>query len=304
MKKVVIIGGTGFIGSSVAGYLADHGFEPILVARNQPKRKLAYEFVQWDCSAGGAWSKCLEHAYAVVNLAGKSVDCIKTPDNCDLILRSRVDATRALGKALHGLDNPPRIWIQMSTAHIYGDPPVQVCTEDSSFGYGLATVVGKAWEQALSDTIPTGTREVRLRTSFVIGKNGGALVSLKRIVKMGLGGKVGHGQQGISWIHETDLNRLIHDAILEDKYSGAFIASSPHPVSNAFFMKQLRKVLRTPFGLSAPAWLTRIGAKLLFRTDPELVIYGRYVKSKRLEEIGFEFEFPHLDKALEDLFPR
>lgn len=301
MEKIIITGGTGFIGLSLADHLANLGYKAILIARNKPQQALQHEFVQWDAVHTGPWIDVLEGALAVVNLAGRTVDCIKTPDNKDVILRSRVDSTKAVGKALREVNNPPKIWIQMSTAHIYGDPPRQLCTESSTFGLGLAPTVGQAWEKALLESLPEGTREVRLRTSFVIGKHGGALGSLKRIAKLGFGGKVSHGTQGISWIHEYDINEFIHQAIIDAKYHGAYIISAPNPVSNRDFMKALRKQIKAPFGLPAPAWITRLGAKYFFKTDPELVLYGRYVKSERLEAEGYVFKFPELEGALADL---
>ena len=135
------------------------------------------DFVKWDAISIGDWVETLNDAIAIVNLTGKSVDCIKSPDNCDLILRSRVDSTKIIGEALSKIENPPKIWIQMATAHIYGDPPSQLCTESSSTGYGLAPFVGKAWEKAFLESIPDNVRGVRLRTSFVIGKNGELLKS-------------------------------------------------------------------------------------------------------------------------------
>ncbi len=301
MNQVPIFGGTGFIGLSLADHLAQKGFTPILIARNQPPTPLHHQFVQWDAVHVGDWAKHLEGAYAIVNLAGKTVDCIKTPDNCDLILRSRVDSTKAIGKALKDTTNPPKVWIQMSTAHIYGDPPKQLCTEHSSTGYGLAPFVGKAWEETFLKYKPKEIREVRLRTSFVVGKDGGALKSLKQITRLGLGGKVGTGTQGMSWIHEDDLNELICQAIQEDKYSGVYVASAPNPVSQKEFMRILRKAMKIHLGLPAPVFLARLGARLLFRTDPELILYGRYVKSERLEQEGFVFTFPDLEGALKDL---
>ncbi len=302
MKKILIFGGTGFIGLSLAGHLKEKGFEPIIIARNPPKEKTQFEFRKWDAvSQKGNWVQELDGAYAIVNLAGKSVDCIKSPDNCDVILRSRVDSTLAIGTALKKIKQPPEIWIQMSTAHIYGDPPSQICTEDASFGHGLAPFVGQKWELAFLKSLPANTRGVRLRTSFVIGKNGGALKSLKQIVHFGLGGKAGNGKQGMSWIHEYDMNQIISSAITNENYDGVYIASSPNPVSNKEFMKLLRQKLQMPIGLSAPKFMIRLGAKLFFKTDPELILYGRYVKSARLEREGFVFKFPDLGNALEDL---
>ena len=301
MEKVVITGGTGFIGLSLAKHLADHDFQPVLIARNQPQLPIDFPFVPWDGHSMGDWSETLNQAKAIVNLAGKTVDCIKTPDNCDLILRSRVDSTQVIGQALREVPNPPKLWIQMSTAHIYGDPPRQWCSEPSSFGYGLAPYVAQAWEQTFLEALPEDTRGVRLRTSFVIGKNGGALSSFKQITRLGLGGKAGHGQQGFSWIHEYDLNELILQSIMQSAYEGVYVASAPNPVSNLVFMQTLRKVMKVPFGLPAPSWIARFGARYLFKTDPELALYGRYVISERLPKVGFEFKFPQLEGALRDL---
>ncbi len=295
----MIAGGTGFIGLSLAEHLSKNGFQPILIARNHVES--GFPFVSWDGHSLGEWVEVLDGAKAVVNLAGRTVDCVKTPDNCDLILRSRVDSTKVLGKAFQSVSNPPKVWIQMSTAHIYGDPPKQRCTESSSFGFGLAPFVGQAWEKAFLESIPNGVRGVRLRTSFVIGKNGGALGSLKNIVRLGLGGKVGHGNQGLSWIHEYDMNELILQSIINDRFNDYYIASSPNPVSNKVFMQALRKAMKMPIGLPAPEWMVRLGARLIFKTDPELALYGRYVRSERLDGLGFSFKFPQLEAALKDL---
>jgi uncharacterized protein (TIGR01777 family) len=206
-----------------------------------------------------------------------------------------------MGEALREISYPPKVWIQMSTAHIYGDPPVMICTESSPVGEGFAPFVGTAWEQAFIESLPNGMRGVILRTSFVMGRNGGALPKLKRIAQLGFGGKVGHGKQGMSWIHEHDMNELIYQSIINTNYHGVYIASAPNPVSNEEFMRELRKALKMPIGLPAPEWLTRLGARFLFRTDPELALFGRYVKSERLEKEGFVFRFPFLREALKDL---
>lgn len=301
MESVVIFGGTGFLGLSLAKYLSKNGLHPILVARNRPGSSLGNEFRQWDVISLCEWVQALEGAKAIVNLAGQSVDCIKTPENCDLILRSRVESTRTIGRALMAVKKLPQVWVQMSTAHIYGDPPTQLCTERSATGFGLAPFVGEAWENAFLLSLPKGVRGITLRTSFVIGKKGGALPKLKRLVKIGLGGKVGSGKQGMSWIHQFDLNQIIHQAITDQKYNGMYVASSPKPVSNQEFMQMLRKKMNVSIGIPTPAMITRIGAKLIFKTDPDLALYGRYVIPSRLVEEGFEFRFPNLEDALEDL---
>jgi uncharacterized protein (TIGR01777 family) len=300
-KRVLIFGGTGFIGLSLARHLAAKGFEPVLIARNAVREGKDFPFLAWDAVTVGPWADALEGAAAIVNLAGKSVDCVKTPENRELILRSRVDSTLAIGQALRQVKNPPKVWVQMSTAHIYGDPE-ELRTESSPIGTeGLAPMVGKAWEEAFLQSLPAQMRGARLRTSFVIGRQGGALASLQRIARLGLGGKTGKGSQGISWLHEDDMNDLIHQCIVNDAYRDFYIATAPHPVSNREFMRTLRKVMRVPIGLPAPAFMVRLGSSLVFKTDPELVLLGRYVKSERLEQMGFKFQFPTLELALRNL---
>lgn len=151
MKKIVIAGGTGFLGMNLANHLFELGYQIVLISRNAPKEKTAHQHVKWDGRSLGSWCEALEDAYALVNLVGRTVDCIKTPEHCDEILRSRVEATLVLGKALKKLKILPQVWVQMSTAHIYGDPPKVVCTEDAAYGYGLAPTVAKAWEKPMQN---------------------------------------------------------------------------------------------------------------------------------------------------------
>lgn len=300
--RVVIAGGSGFLGQGLARYLVGRGRDVVVLSRHARPGVAAGRHLPWDARTVGEWWRTLDGADALVNLAGRSVDCVKTPDHCDEVLRSRVESTRALGRALDRVSAPPPVWVQMSTAHIYGDPPDLVCDEDSAFGYGLAPSIGRAWEEALAEAAPAAIRSVVLRTSFVLGRDGGALRRLSALARYGLGGRVGSGQQGISWIHELDMNRLFEQAILDDRMAGAYIATAPHPVSNAVFMRELRRAVGAPFGLPATGWMVRLAAPVLLRTDPELALYGRYCVSRRLREEGFEFRFPELREAFRDLW--
>ncbi len=301
---VVIAGGSGFLGLNLARFLSEHGRHAVVLSRSAPACGGPWTHVPWDGRTVGDWASTLEGAEALVNLAGRTVDCVKTPDHCDEILRSRVESTRALGHALSVVEGPPPCWVQMSTAHLYGDPPRAICDEDSAFGHGLAPTVGQAWEKACTDTCPGGVRLVFARTSFVLGRSGGALQRLAGLARWGLGGKVGNGRQGISWIHEHDMNRFMLRAIEDGRMQGPYLATAPNPVSNAEFMASLRRALRVPIGLPAPSVLVRIGAPLVMSTDPELALYGRYCVSRRLRELGFDFEFPDLDEALKHLMRR
>ncbi|MCC9609387.1 TIGR01777 family oxidoreductase [Blastopirellula sp. JC732] len=304
-KRIVIAGGSGFLGLSLAEHLSRAGGEVVILSRSRPQADGRWTHLFWDGRTPGEWVSTLDGADAVVNLAGRTVNCIKTPDHQDEILRSRVESTRALGAAMRTVGSPPPVWVQMSTAHIYGDPPAAICTEDSATGIGFAPTIGHAWEAAFAESKLPQQRGVIMRTSFVIGRDrgagGGALATLRLLARIGLGGRVGKGTQGMSWMHEADFNKLFSQAITDDSMSGVYIASAPNPVSQVDFMRTLRQVVRMPIGLPAFEWMVRIGAPLVFRTDPELALYGRYVVSKRLAEAGFEFQFPTLEPALRDL---
>ena len=304
-KRIVIAGGSGFLGLSMAEHFTDQGAEVTIISRSAPQGTGTWEYAKWDGRTLGDWTIAIDGCDAVVNLAVRSVNCIKTPDHKDDILRSRVESTRVLGAAMRETQRPPPVWIQMSTAHIYGDPPSAVCIEASATGYGLAPTVAKEWEAAFAESLLPQQRGVVMRTSFVLGRNrgggGGAIATLSLITKLGLGGKVGKGTQGMSWIHEADLNAIFARAITNESMSGPYIVSSPHPTSQLDFMRTLRKSIGMPIGLPAFEWMVRIGAPLFLRTDPELVLYGRYVVPKRLLDEGFKFRFAELGTALHDV---
>jgi uncharacterized protein (TIGR01777 family) len=308
-RRVVIAGGSGFLGVSLANHLLDNDFEVTILSRSPPKAKAntsqSWRCVSWDARTLGDWTGCLEGAFGLVNLVGRSVDCIKTPDHQDEILRSRVEATRVLGSAMQRLASPPPVWVQMSTAHIYGDPPRIVCDEEASYGIGMAPTVARAWEEAFHAAILPQQRGVILRTSFVLGRDrgagAGALSRLRLLARLGLSGRIASGMQGISWIHELDLNRMFERALTDSQIHGAYISSALHPVPQYEFAKALRRSLGIPIGLPATSWMVKIGAPLFLRTDPELALYGRFVVPQRSMQEGFEFRFPHLAEALRDL---
>lgn len=303
--RIVIAGGSGFLGISLAKHLAGRAI--VILSRKQPKLDGSCKYVQWDARTLGDWKRELDGAAGLVNLVGRTVDCVKTPDHQDEILRSRVESTRVLGQAMRSLDSPPPVWVQMSTGHIYGDPPEVVCDEDSPLGCGLAPLVGRAWEDEFHASALPSQRKVILRTSFVIGRDAGAgcgaMGRLLPLVRLGLVGKIATGKQGISWIHEADLNRLFERALDDQNMQGIYLATAPNPVSQCDFMREMRRALRMPVGLPASEWMVRLISPLL-RTDPELAIYGRYLISRRLREAQFEFRFPELRAALNDLFGR
>jgi uncharacterized protein (TIGR01777 family) len=306
--QIVIAGGSGFLGNSLIRHLAGCGASIVVLSRSAPKTAGAWRHVPWDARTLGEWKRELHGAAGLVNLVGRSVDCIKTPDHQDEILRSRVEATRVLGEAMRSIDSPPPVWVQMSTAHIYGDPPELICDEESPLGSGFAPFVGRAWEETFHASVLPNQRRVILRTSFVIGRDRGAgcgaLARLLPLVRLGFGGRIGTGKQGMSWIHEFDMNRLFERALNDTNMQGVYIATAPNPVSQCEFMREMRRVIGIPIGLPAFGWMVRVAAPLLLRTDPELALYGRYLVSRRLREMQFQFRFPELRDALADLLAR
>ena len=299
-KTVVVTGGTGFLGQALAKALVCEGWEVVVVSRHQPNQ-CEGRWLGWDGRSVGPWAAVLEGSAALVNLAGRTVDCRKTPDHCDEILRSRIESVRVLGQAIRQCENPPAVWVQAATAHIYGDPPEVVCDEQSPIGFGLAPFVGQRWEEELGSACPADIRSVVLRTSFVLGNTGGAFPVLKRLARLGLGGKIGSGRQWVSWLHVDDMVRVIRQAIESEAMQGVYNATAPQAATNAQFMRSLRRAIGMPIGLPSSGWMVRLGAATLIDTDPELALYGRHIVPKRLLEEGFVFEHAELDAALRDL---
>ena len=188
--------------------------------------------------------------------------------------------------------------VQASTTAIYGDAGDRWCDESTPPGDGIPPQTALKWERTF-DAQPTPlTRRLLLRLSFVLGPGGGVLRMLSTLTRCFLGGHVGTGRQYISWIHIDDLVRLIIGAIEDDTMRGTYNVATPNPVTNAEFMRTLRRVHRRPWSPPVPAWLARVGCFVL-RTEPVLALTGRRASVKPLEDGGFPFAHPHLEGALE-----
>jgi uncharacterized protein (TIGR01777 family) len=214
-----------------------------------------------------------------------------------------VDSVRVLAEAVGRATNPPAVWVQSATAHIFGDTNDETLDESSPIGAGFAPIVGAAWEKAFDEPDLPHTRRVTLRISFVLGREGGALQTLARLARFGLGGATGTGRQYMSWIHVADLNRIILRAIDDPSMHGVYVVTAPTPVRNSEFMRLLRKAVHRPWSPPVPEIMVRTGAWLL-RTDPELALLGRRCVPTRLLRDGFQFEFPELEAALDQLLSR
>jgi uncharacterized protein (TIGR01777 family) len=290
--KIVLAGGTGALGRSLCTDLAARGHEPVVLTR-RPAPGGPYRQIGWDGDLAG------ELAGAVlVNLAGETVDRPPTPAGIDLLTRSRVEPTRALAEAAS--TGTPALWVQLSTLAIYGDGGETVLTEDSPPADGPPQMAGvaRAWEAAAAGA-PCG-RQVVLRTAVVFDRGTPALERLTGLVRRGLGGRVGSGRQWVSWLHVDDFLAIVRLVIDDPSWTGTLHATSPSPVRNAEMMRTFRRVLRRPPAPPTPAFLVRLGSRIL-RTDPALALTGRRCLPARLTGAGFEFRHPDLAGALTHL---
>lgn len=291
MKKVVIAGGTGFIGSYLARRFVDTGYQVLIISRD-PKH------VSWKPVD---LIESFENADMVINLAGKSINCRHTDENKKEIIESRINTTLWIGNAILAGKNPPKLWINSSACGIYKHSVDQPMTEDlTELGTDFLSDVVRQWEKTfLGFHLPT-TRKVVLRTSVVLGKNGGAILPLARLSRIGLGGRQAEGSQIFSWIHIEDYFQILIFLAENDSIKGIINCTSPHPVTNNDLMRTIRKTLGVPFGIPAPKFAINLGAKII-RTEPELILNSSYVIPKRLLESGYHFKFPDIEKALVDL---
>jgi uncharacterized protein len=296
--KVVLAGGSGALGRRIAADLTERGDEVVILTRSE-RPTSPYRQVVWDGATVGPWRDELSGA-ALVNLAGELVDCRPTAANIELLTRSRVVPTRTLARAAEGLREPVTTWVQLATLAIYGDAGEPVLDETAAPADGPPQMAGvaRAWEAAAAD-VPAD-RQVLLRTAVVLDRDTPALDRLVSVVRWGIGGRIASGRQWVSWLHISDLLGIVRATLDDPGLSGTLHATSPHPVRNAELMAGLRHVLHRPAAPPTPAWLLRVGAVVL-GTDPALALTGRRCVPRRLQAHGFEFRFPELRPALEDL---
>ncbi len=310
--KIVIPGGTGQVGTMLARAFHRDGYDVVVFGRS-PK-PVPWRMVQWDPEEPEEWAEEIDGADVVINLAGRSVNCRYTERNKEEILRSRVETTQAVGRAIAAANRPPAVWLQASTATIYShryDAP-----NDENFGllggrepdapdaWRFSLDVARAWEKALDEAPTPRTRKVKLRSAVILSPDrAGIFDILLTLVRFGLGGTVGDGRQFVSWIHEIDFIRSIRWLIDREHLDGAVNLAAPEPLPQTEFMAVLRRAWGAPIGLPATKWMLEIGTFLL-RTEPELVLKSRRVVPGRLLADGFAFQYPEWTRAAEELCRR
>ncbi len=300
-SHVVLAGGTGFLGDVLARALTARGVPVVVLTRRPRPARGLVRFIPWDGRTVGDWRSELEGAAAVINLAGRSVDCRYGPANRRRILESRVDSTRALGEAIAACALPPATWINSSSATIYRhalDRPMDEPTGE--LGSGFSVDVCRAWEKALFEAAVPRTRRVALRTALVMGRDGGPFPVLARLARFGLGGTFASGEQYVSWIHEEDFAAAVLHVLDTPGLEGPVNVAAPDPRPNAEFMRTLRHALGVRIGLPSARWMLEVGAFLL-RTETELVLKSRRVVPTRLLASGFRFRYTTIEEALPDL---
>ncbi len=310
--KIIIPGGSGQVGTILARAFQKDGHEVVILSRKAEKSD--WRIVQWDAETLGDWAREFENADAIINLAGRSVNCRYTPENRRRILESRVKSTRIVGEAITRAANPPRVWLQASTATIYAhrfDQPNDELSgiiggheADAPDTWNFSIDVAKAWEQTANTSETSRTRKVLLRSAMTMSPDReGIFDALLALVRRGLGGTSGDGRQYISWIHDADFVNAIYYLIEHEELSGAVNLAAPNPLPNRDFMRILREAWGAKIGLPATELMLEIGAFFL-QTETELVLKSRRVVPARLLESGLEFEFPNWENAARDLCQR
>ena len=311
--RIVIPGGSGQVGTILARHFHEQGHDVTVLSRH--KCRTEWETLNWDGQEPGDWVKSVDGADLVINLAGKNVNCRYNAANRREIKNSRVITTGLVGQAIARAARPPRLWFNASTCTIYRHSVDQIMDEAHGEIGGSETGVPKqwsfsidvatSWERAFFAAETPQTRKVALRSSMIMSPDPkGVFDKLLRMVRMGLGGKCGPGNQFVSWIHDVDFIRSIEFLIEHEELTGPVNICSPCPVTNWFFMRCLRNAWCTTYvGLPAPKWALSLGAMLL-QTETELVLKSRRVVPAKLTNAGFEFHFPSWRSASQDLVNR
>lgn len=310
--RIVIPGGSGQVGHILGRHFQAGGHEVVVLSRRV--ETAPWPVVLWDGETRGKWTSVLEGSDVCINLAGRSVNCRYNPKNRRAIYESRVRSTRLLNEVIASLSHPPVVWINASTATIYRHALDRAMDDETGeLGgnepgapdtWNFSIEVAKAWEEAFFETATPRTRKVAIRSAMTFSPDrGGVFDVFLRLVRLGLGGTQGPGNQFVSWIHEADFARAIDWLIGREEFTGTVNVAAPNPIPNRDFMRLLREAWGYRVGLPAPRWMLEIGT-FLMRTESELVLKSRRVVASRLRDSGFTFLFPEWAEAARDLVNR
>lgn len=303
---IVIFAANGFLGRYLCRHFARNGKEVVAIARSREGWSGDGMFLEWDGENLGPWALALEGAEAVINLAGRSVNCRYTPRNRREITESRVKATRVIGEAIAACKSPPKTWLNASTATWYRhaeDQPQNDWLGEP--GEGFSCDVAQAWEDAFfGANVPAETRKLAMRIGMVLANEESTVYDvLRKLTAWGLGGVMGAGSQRISWIHMEDFLRAV-DFVIQDSFlDGAVNITAPEFPTNREWMRTFREAVGMPLGLPAMRWMLEIGARLM-GTETELVTKSRWADPVRLRDAGFRWRWGRTVDAVANLHAR
>lgn len=291
--RILITGGTGFIGTSLIDFLKSKEHEIILLTRYPNKARKDVTVISQLCQI-----KYYDKIDGIINLAGAPIDRRWSVQYKQELISSRVIFTEKLIKFIENLDTKPQFLISASAIGYYGSQNSQKITENSNPKEEFTHELCKNWENQALKAKNFGVRVCIVRLGVVLGKNGGALLKMLPAFKLGLGGKLGLGSQMFSWVHKKDVIKAIDFLINNNQLSGAYNLTAPNAVSNLNFTKTLGKILNRPTMFSIPAKFIQF---LFGEMGQTLLLNGQNVYPEKLLEAGFEFEYPTLDSALNDI---
>jgi uncharacterized protein (TIGR01777 family) len=301
--RIVIAGGSGFLGRPLAAALAADTHDVVTLTRGDGPRRgqTRSRAVGWTPDgSSGPWAAEIDGAGAVVNLAGESIAGRRWSDaQKQRILDSRVRATRSLVSAIQAAKAPPAVFVSGSAVGYYGPRGDEIVTEDTPPGNDFLAKVCEQWEAQAILAASDRTRVVCIRTGIVLEKDGGALPQMLPPFRFGVGGPVGSGRQYWPWIHRVDWIALVQWALRTPAASGAINATAPNPVTNAEFARALGRAMHRPAIMPAPGFALRL---LLGEMADALLLSGQRALPERPERLGFTFRYTRVDQALGALF--
>lgn len=300
MAKVVLAGGRGFLGQALGRVLAAEGWEVVVLSRD-PREAAPFREVLWNGETGGAWAAELAGAAALVNLAGRSINCVHTLEHSREILESRLNALKALAKGYARAKNPPPVWVQCSATGYYGNAGDRFCEEALPPGPGFLAEVCRRWEEAFAALDLPGVRRVVLRLGPVLDHQTGPFPPLRGLVGKFLGGAAGSGRQFVSWVHRDDAVAALAAAVTRPELAGVYNVCAPGAVTNTEFMRELRSAVGRPWCPPAPEFVVRFVAEHHFQTDGNLALHGQRGSPQKLLATGFRFKHPAVGGAIRDL---
>jgi uncharacterized protein (TIGR01777 family) len=306
MAKVILAGGSGFLGRALGRTLAAAGWEVVVLTRDPdrvpPSDDMpALRAVMWNGETGGAWATELTGAAALVNLAGRSLNCVHSLENSREILESRLNAVQALAKGYARAKNPPPVWVQASATGFYGNAGDRFCEEGLPPGPGFLAEVCRRWEEAFAAVELPDVRRVVLRLGPVLDPKTGPFPALLGLTRKFAGGAAGSGRQFMSWVHRDDAVAAFMAAVTRPELSGVYNVCAPGAVTNAEFMRELRSAVGRPWCPAAPEFVVRFVAEHHFFTDGNLALHGQRATPQKLLATGFKFSRPAVGGAINAL---